>query len=133
MPGDPKENLIAKYERNGWTAQVRPDIKPVAGWSLALVASISRPRAHVISPNGSQIAFYWDISDSSDLYVMSSSGGWASRLTFDREPVAYWSDAAPQWSPDGKWLAYTNGGHVWVIAAQGGKPQKVTTFSSGGG
>jgi dipeptidyl aminopeptidase/acylaminoacyl peptidase len=133
MLGNPKENLKARYERNGWPAQTRPDIKPVAAWSIPMLASITRPRAHVISPDGSRIAFYWDISDSSDLYVISSTGGWPQRLTFDREPVAYWADAAPQWSPDSNWIAYTNGGHVWVITAEGGKPQKVTTFSTGGG
>jgi dipeptidyl aminopeptidase/acylaminoacyl peptidase len=131
MAGDTKELIFAKYERNGWPAQVRPDVKPVAGWSQALIASISRPRAHVPSPDGRQIAFFWDIGDSSDLYLMPATGGWPSRLTFDRKPVAYWSDESPEWSPDGKWLAYSNEGHVWVIAAQGGKPQKVSHFSTG--
>jgi dipeptidyl aminopeptidase/acylaminoacyl peptidase len=133
MSGEIKELIFAKYERNGWPAQVRPDIKPVAGWSQELIASMARPRAHVPSPDGQHIAFFWDIADSSDLYVMPSSGGWPSRLTFDRKPVAYWSDESPQWSPDGKWLAYTNEGHVWVISPQGGKPQKVSHFSSGAG
>jgi dipeptidyl aminopeptidase/acylaminoacyl peptidase len=132
MPGDPKELLKAKYERNGWPAQVRPDLKPIAGWSMELLASISRPRTHVVSPDGTKIAFYWDIGDSSDLYTMSREGGWPARLTFDRNPVAYWADEVPQWSPDGRWLAYTNDGHVWVVAATGGKPQKVTQFSTGG-
>jgi dipeptidyl aminopeptidase/acylaminoacyl peptidase len=99
---------------------------------MELLASISRPRAHVVSPDGSRIAFYWDTGDSSDLYTMPSDGGWPNRLTFDRDPVAYWADEIPQWSPDGEWLAYTNDGHVWTVAATGGKPQKVTPFSTGG-
>jgi dipeptidyl aminopeptidase/acylaminoacyl peptidase len=131
MSGDIKELIFAKYERNGWPAQVRPDVKPVAGWSQELIASVSRPRAHVASPDGRQIAFFWDISDSSDLYIMPAAGGWPSRLTFDRKPVAYWADESPQWSPDGNWLAYTNEGHVWVISPQGGKPFKVSHFSTG--
>lgn len=131
MLGDQQELIKARYERNGWPAQKRPDVKPVGAWSIEMIASISRPRAHVLSPDGAQIAFYWDIADSSDLYVMSSAGGWATRLTFDREPVAYWSDEPPQWSPDGKWIAYTNNGHVWVIASDGGKPKKISAFSTG--
>jgi dipeptidyl aminopeptidase/acylaminoacyl peptidase len=132
MLGDPKELIKAKYERNGWPAQTRPDIKPVGAWSMALLISFTRPRAHVVSPDGTQIAFYWDINDASDLYVMPTSGAWPSRLSFDRDLVAYWADDPPQWSPDGQWIAYTNQGHVWVISAAGGKPQKVTHFSTGG-
>ena len=56
MAGEIKELIFAKYERNGWPAQVRPDIKLVAGWSQELIASVSRPRAHVPSPDGKQIA-----------------------------------------------------------------------------
>ncbi len=132
MLGDQKDLLKVRYERNGWASQERPDLKPAVGWSMEMLASVSRPRAHVVSPDGLQIAFYWDTDDSSDLYVMSINGGWPARLTFDREPVAYWADGSPQWSPDGKWLAYTNDGHVWVIAVSGGKPTKITTFSEGG-
>ena len=126
MAGNPKELLTPKYERNGWVSQARPDTKPVGAWSMELLASSTRPRAHAVSPDGTRIAFYWDISDMSDLYVMPVDGGWASRLTFNRAPVAYWSDGAPQWSPDSQWIAYTNHGHVWVISAGGGKPYKVS-------
>lgn len=132
MLGEQEDLLKARYERNGWPSQKRPDVKPVGAWSIEMVASISRPRAHAISPNGKQIALYWDTGDSSDLYVMSVDGGWPAQLTFDRDPVAYWADGMPQWSPDGKWIAYTNHGHVWVIGAGGGKPTKVTSFSDGG-
>lgn len=126
MLGDPKELLKAKYERNGWPAQVRPDVKQVGAWTIELLSSMTRPRAHVPSPDGTKIAFYWDINDLSDLYVMPADGGWAQRLSFDRAPVAYWADGLPQWSPDGKWIAYSNKGHIWVISADGGKPHNVT-------
>jgi len=133
MAGDPQEQLKQKYERNGWPAQKRPDIKPVEGWSTALLASISRPRSHTVSPDGSQIAFFFDQAETSDLYTLPLSGGWPTRLTFDRDPFPYWADDPPQWSPDGRWLAYTAGGHVWVVPAQGGRKEKITHFAAGGG
>jgi dipeptidyl aminopeptidase/acylaminoacyl peptidase len=98
-----------------------------------MLASITRPRAQRVSPDGSQIAFFWDNNDASNLYVMSAAGGWPRQLTFNRDPVAYWSDEAPQWSPDGQWIAYTQTGHVWIIAASGSKPHKVSAFAEGAG
>jgi dipeptidyl aminopeptidase/acylaminoacyl peptidase len=133
VAGDPQEQLKQKYERNGWPAQKRPDVRPVAGWSIPLLASISRPRGHALSPDGSQIAFFYDQAETSDLYTLPLSGGWPARLTFDREPFPFWADDPPQWSPDGQWLAYTAAGHVWVIPARGGRPEKVSHFAEGGG
>jgi dipeptidyl aminopeptidase/acylaminoacyl peptidase len=133
VAGDPQEQLKQKYERNGWPAQKRPDIKPVEGWSIPLLASISRARCQAVSPDGSQIAFFYDQAETSDLHLLSINGGWPARLTFDRDPFPYWADDPPQWSPDGQWLAYTAAGHVWVIPAQGGRPAKVTHFAAGGG
>jgi len=133
MAGNPTELLKPKYERNGWVSQTRPDTKPVGAWNMELLASSTRPRAHVVSPDGTRIAFYWDISDMSNLYVMPVGGGWASRLTFDRSPVAFWSDGVPQWSPNSQWIAYTNHGHVWIIPASGGKPYKVSHLMIGAG
>lgn len=122
--------IKAKYERSGWPAQPRPDIKPPEGWSLPLITSVNRVRNHVPSPDGQQIAFFWDRGDLSDLYVMPVSGGWPERLTPDRDSKPHWDDDSPQWSPDGEWLAYIDKGHVWVVAARGGRPEKLTSFTT---
>ena len=119
----------AKYERGGWPAQPRPDVKPPQGWSLPLITSVSRPRAHAPSPDGTWLAYFWDRGETSDLYALPSEGGWPMRLTFDREPRAYWMDDPPQWSPDGAWLAYTDRDHVWVVDARGGLPRKMSSFA----
>jgi dipeptidyl aminopeptidase/acylaminoacyl peptidase len=64
---------------------------------------------------------------------MPSDGGWPARLTFDREPLPYWFDDPPQWSKDGRWLAFTDRGHVWVVPTEGGLPSKITSFTNGAG
>jgi len=119
-----------KYERGGWPAQPRPDLKPPEGWSLALITSIGRPRSHSPSPDGSQIAFIWDRSDASNIYLISLDGGWPRRMTPDRDAKPYWLDESPQWSPDGRFLAFTDKGHSWLVAVDGGLPQKITSFTS---
>lgn len=133
MYGDPRLQLVEKYERNGWPAEARPDLGSPPGWSLTLLAAVTMPRHLAPSPDGERIAFIWDRDDLSDLYVMPTSGGWPARLTFERGPAPFWWDDPPQWSPDGTWLAYTDKGHVWVVAACGGIPHKVSDFADGGG
>lgn len=135
MPGDPRDQLVGKYERNRWPAGPRPDLEPPAGWSLPMMASavLGRIRDHVPAPDGDRIAFIWDRDDRSDVYVMAAGGGWPRQLTFDREVQPYWADDPPQWSPDGAWLAFANAGHVWAVAAEGGEPHEVTDFTTGGG
>jgi dipeptidyl aminopeptidase/acylaminoacyl peptidase len=122
--------LKAKYERGGWPAQPRPDIKPPEGWSISLITSVGRPRSHTLSPLGGRIAFIWDIADASDIYIMSMDGHWPARITADRLPKAPWFDDAPQWSPNGDWIAYTEQNHVWIVSASGGMPKKITSFTT---
>ena len=93
-----KPTLTEKYESNGWPSIARPDLKPPAGWSLPLLSAVNRVRNHALAPDGETIAFIWDREDQSDIYTLRP-GSWPQRLTFDRQPVAYWSDGTPAWSP----------------------------------
>jgi dipeptidyl aminopeptidase/acylaminoacyl peptidase len=125
-----KTKLTEKYERNGWPSIKRPDLKPPEGWSLELVVGFHRIRHQRLSPDGKSIAFVWDRDDLSDVYVMPAAGGWAHRISMDRVAAAYWDDELPQWSPDGNHLAYSNDGHVYVAAAAGALPKKITDFTT---
>ncbi len=119
-----------KYERRGWPALARPDLKPPRGWNLSLLTAVSRIRNHNLSPDGTQIAFIWDRDDLSDVYLMPTAGGWPKRITTNRGPVTYWDDETPQWSPNGQWLAFTINGHVYLANADSGHLQKITDFTS---
>ncbi len=88
--------------------------------------------AYVSSRSGAQESAYTDISEdrNTDIYVVSHTGGTPRQLTTN--PGA---NSNPQWSPDGKWIAYTVGNDpkswvaktdVMVIAAEGGTPRDVT-------
>lgn len=126
--------LTEKYERNGWPAVKRPDIKPPAGWSLSLITSIERIRSHSLSSQG-QIACIKDGETLSDVFTMPASGGWMARITTERPLAAYWDDEIPEWSPDGKWLAFGIRGHVHIVSTsplsgvEGGLPKKITDFA----
>jgi dipeptidyl aminopeptidase/acylaminoacyl peptidase len=120
--------LTEKYERNGWPSVKRPDIKPPAGWSLSLITSLERIRSHSLSSQG-QISCIKDGETLSDVFILPASGGWLSRITTERPLAAYWDDEIPEWSPDGKWLAFGIRGHVHIVPATGGLPRKITDFS----
>ncbi|MBL8092283.1 MAG: PD40 domain-containing protein, partial [Anaerolineales bacterium] len=121
--------LTEKYERNGWPSLKRPDLKPPAGLTLPLLTSVERIRSHTLSAQG-QIACIKDGTYSSDVYTMSSHGSWLSRVSTDRTLVPYWDDETPQWSPDGKWLAFTLNSHVHIVSKDGSLPKKITDFTS---
>jgi Tol biopolymer transport system component len=84
------------------------------------------------SPDGQQIAFAWDGEDQSnpDIYVKLISSSTALRLTSDPH-----ADYAPQWSPDGRWIAFLRKLSRETVAVQlisplGGPERKVGEFHS---
>lgn len=86
--------------------------------------------AYAVSKAGAQESIFTDISDDrdTDLYIVAAAGGRPRQLTTNPGP-----DANPQWSRDGKWIAYSAGASVWagktdlmVMAAQGGAPRNLT-------
>ncbi|MBI5951338.1 MAG: S9 family peptidase [Chloroflexi bacterium] len=121
--------LTEKYERNGWPSIKRPDLKPPEGWNLSLITSLERIRSHSLSSQG-QIACIKDGETLSDVFTLPASGGWLSRVSTDRNLVAYWDDEIPEWSPDGNWLAFCIRGHVHIAPASGGLSKKITDFTS---
>jgi len=121
--------ISEKYERNGWPSLTRPDKKPPEGWNLSLITSLERIRSHQLSPDGQSVSYIKDSASLSDVYLLPLDGSWPSRITTDRDIVAYWDDEIPQWSPDAKWIACTIHDHVHIIPSDGGLPKKITDFT----
>jgi Tol biopolymer transport system component len=86
------------------------------------------------SPDGRQIAFFWEGENRGrgDLYVQLVGGEKALRLTHTSTGFVCCAD----WSPDGQKIAfercYDSGGGVFIIPALGGSERKLTDVACAG-
>ncbi|MFA7543114.1 MAG: S41 family peptidase [Candidatus Cloacimonadaceae bacterium] len=96
---------------------------------LCAVALISLPlqaqipgfaKDPAISPDGNTVCFVFD----NDLWLVPFSGGEALRLT---STIA--SEWGPQWSPDGKWIAFNSNregqSYPYIISSSGGEARVI--------
>ena len=98
---------------------------------LLKVRRVSDPQ---VSPDGRQAAFVVGDVDLdgnrvvNQIYVVPVAGGPAKQLTSGTS-----SSSAPRWSPDGKKIAFTTGGQIWVMDNDGDDKKQLTKISTGAG
>jgi dipeptidyl aminopeptidase/acylaminoacyl peptidase len=96
---------------------------------FATMPGVSDPQ---LSPDGAQLAYAVRTTDiqanrrTTRTYILSSSGGTPRPF-----PDAATPATEARWSPDGKWIAYTSGGQLWVADATGGSKRQLTTLNGG--
>jgi len=96
---------------------------------LLKVRRVSDPQ---VSPDGRQVAFVvGDVNLDANrvvnqIYLVPVAGGPAKQLTSGTS-----SASAPRWSPDGKKIAFTTGGQIWVMDNDGDDKKQITKVSTG--
>ena len=98
---------------------------------LLKVRRVSDPQ---VSPDGRQIAFVIGevkLDDNrvvNQIYLVPVGGGAAKQLTSGSS-----SASSPRWSSDGKKIAFTTGGQIWVMDSDGDDKKQITRISTGAG
>jgi dipeptidyl aminopeptidase/acylaminoacyl peptidase len=95
---------------------------------------IRRVGSPQISPDGKLVAFtITDVNVASNkslthIYLISIDGKNQQQITSGDK-----SNSLPNWSPDGKLLAFITGGQIWTMNADGSGKKQITSISTGAG
>jgi dipeptidyl aminopeptidase/acylaminoacyl peptidase len=107
-----------------------PPIAPNAAASMlpveALVA-VESPREFRLHPRDRLVAYTAEAAGARQLFNLSLRGGYPVQLTASEKPI---SD--PQWSPDGRRIAYHRDDEIWVMEVDGSRQTRVVAKPGGG-
>jgi dipeptidyl aminopeptidase/acylaminoacyl peptidase len=84
------------------------------------MAAVESPREFRLHPRDRVVAFTAEAAGARQVFTMSLRGGYPTQLTASEKAV---SD--PQWSPDGRRLAYIREDEIWVMEADGSRVVRV--------
>ena len=104
------------------TASAASAILPVE----ALVA-VDAPREFRLHPRDRLVAYTAEAGGARQLFSLPLRGGYPTQLTASEKPVA-----DPQWSPDGRRIAYLRDDEIWVMEADGSRQTRVAAKPGGG-
>jgi dipeptidyl aminopeptidase/acylaminoacyl peptidase len=102
------------------------------------IIELKRPGVVAVSPDGTRVAYTvteanWEENAfETEIFLADSRGGGPIRLTNAKK-----SSTSPQWSPDGRWLAFasdrTDKRQLYLINPAGGEARAVTSVEEGVG
>ena len=93
---------------------------PSPNLSVEAIVAVETPREFRVHPRDRLVAYTSEAAGVRQLFTLSLRGGYPAQVTASEKAV---SD--PQWSPDGRRLAFVREDEIWVVDADGTRQVKV--------
>ncbi|MFL5690003.1 MAG: LpqB family beta-propeller domain-containing protein, partial [Chloroflexota bacterium] len=104
-----------------------PPTTPSPHLTIEAIVAVEAPREFRLHPRDRVVAYTAEAAGARQLFTLSLRGGYPVQLTASAKPV---SD--PQWSPDGRRLAFVRDEEVWVLETDGSRVTMVAGKPAGG-
>ncbi len=102
---------------------VRPSRDPL---TIEQIVAVESPREFRLEPRGRVVTFTAEAAGTQQLFTLSLRGGYPVRVTASEKPIS-----EPQWSPDGRRLAFIRDGAIWIVEADGSREAEVSAHPAG--
>ena len=93
---------------------------PSPSLSIEAIVAVETPRDFRLHPRDRIVAYTAEVAGTRQIFTLSLRGGYPAQLTASDKAV---SD--PQWSPDGRRLAFVRDDEIWVVEADGSRLTRV--------
>ena len=97
-----------------------PPTTPSPNLSIEAIVAVEAPREFRLHPRDRIVAYTAEAAGTRQLFTLSLRGGYPTQLTASEKPV---SD--PQWSPDGRRVAFVRDEEIWVLEVDGSRLARV--------
>jgi len=91
------------------------------------IVAVDSPREFRLHPRDRLVAYTAEAAGARQLFSLPLRGGYPTQLTASEKPIA-----DPQWSPDGRRIAYLRDDEIWVMEADGSRQTRVVSKPGGG-
>lgn len=100
-----------------------------SGLTVEAIVAVDSPREFRIHPRDRVVAFTAEAAGARQVFTLSlrGTGTPASQITASEKPVSH-----PQWSPDGRRLAFVRDDEIWIVEADGSRLTRVVAKPGGG-
>ena len=103
-------------------------VSRLGGRPIPLLSGAIEPS---ISPAGTHMAFARPNPDGDLRIAVAKLDALPESQTLTTGQDGEWDHHSPSWSPDGKWIAYSDLKDLWVISAEGGDSRRLTEDAAG--